>query len=152
MMLKARYSVKDIKDYLNHFLALSLWWGHPGQQHGLFFQFSIFSMRRNKRFSLVSSFLAIVIRQIRSLRANGVRLFHFDDKLSFFSKTDSRLSGRLWIVHSKIVWLFFHILSYKANKSNKKIITNTTLKKRCYSVFTALCSIPLILMYFICNV
>ena len=67
------YSI--IKFYLNHFLALSLWWGQPGRQQGLFLPSWIPSTKRMRCFSLVSSFFGIVIQQSLSLRASSVRLF-----------------------------------------------------------------------------
>lgn len=58
----------------NYFFAFRC--GHPGQQHGRRFPSSNCSTIRSTCSARVSAFFTIVVQQIHSLRARGVRSFH----------------------------------------------------------------------------
>lgn len=88
------FFINKIKlNYLNHFSAFWLRWGHPGQQHGLFLPAFISVDNLWRCSCLVCSFFTIVSQQIHSFCARGVS-FSQDSFSSFsFSSTSLKSSG-----------------------------------------------------------
>ena len=101
----------------NHFFALSLWWGHHGRQQGLFLPFPTSSKRRWICCCLVSAFLTIVTRQIRSLRARGVSVFRFSIVWGLRYNAEVISSGSSWRLQGRIV----HILILSWTQANKNL-------------------------------
>lgn len=98
--------------YLKYFFAFSFRWGQPGQQQGLFLPSIISSCNLLMWFLRVFSCFTIVIQQIHSLRASGVRLFHFFNSVEWESSTCLRSSGTVCTTPSSMVRFFIFSLGY----------------------------------------
>ena len=110
---------------LNYFLALTLRWGHPGQQQGRFLPFFKSSCSRSRCSCLVSFFFTIVTQQIHSLRASGVRFSQRAWTSLCLFKTNCRSLG---IRCLKSVFAFIVAINFIITKPARNIVSRASSK------------------------